>query len=134
MKIDSDLRIAIRAAEKAQPHENWDLKQARNKAAVAALIAAKPAVAAGLKSAQRRLTQIKKLNAKVQEFLNLAGLRLYGDEPVTIGDEAAFVKAGGKLPGQGSKRWKFDAVMAELANANEKQGEAILKRIGINWK
>ena len=29
--------------------------------------------------------------------------------------------------------WNYDTIMAQLAAASEKEGAAILKRIGINW-
>lgn len=136
MKIDSNLRAAIRSAANAQPQDDWRAKEKEEKESIAAFFAKYPA---RHKEAIRLIETEKKARATAEkassDLCEKFGLTHYGGETKFAncgrGSET-FKKAGGKLPTQGV-RWKFDAVMAELAAADEKQGAAILARIGIKW-
>ena len=131
MKIDTDLRLAIRSAEKAQPYYNdsWSEQRERETAAIADLFKRKPALA---KTAQRATAAIERHQKRVQ--VEVAKIRAIGLDTGlrTVGNEDAFRKVGGRLPDR-KKRWKFDAVMAELAAADEKEAPRILKKYGIKW-
>lgn len=130
MKIDADLRAAVRSAEKAQPYSH-ELERAAAKRAIDDLCKRKPAVMAALRSAALISKKIDALWVENRTLLNRIGINKDGDH---ITDEQAFVKIGGKLPGPREIRWRFDRVMADLAAADAKEAAAILKQCGINWK
>lgn len=48
-------------------------------------------------------------------------------------DESKFKSMGGTIP-QEIRKWRYDAVMSELAAAKPAQRKAILKKYGINWE
>lgn len=130
MKIDQDLRIAIRSAERCQPDFGYRDQLGAEKVAISNLIKARPVVGSQVRRATRRLAVAAKSQEIARKILGDFGLRDGGER---IWDEDKFVKAGGKLPGPQQKRWKFDCVMKELAAADPKQARSILKRYGINW-
>lgn len=140
MKIDSDLRAAIRSAEKAQPSTDWQLRNQQEKDAIAAFLKAKPEIAKRIAFLyKKRETAQKVIEAANTELCKEYGLRFEYNKPGVLefascnNASERFTKAGGKFPKKDATRWKFDAVMKELAAADEKTGKAILKRIGINW-
>ena len=138
MKIDTDLRLTIRSAEKAQPADDWQARAKRDDDAIAAFLASHPAKAKKIHAliAVEKNAEAKAAAAR-KEICKQFGLRGSGNklEFSRCGDgKDAFVKAGGKLPSTAGRRWKFDEVIAELAKAEGKQATAILKKYGINWK
>ena len=138
MKIDTDLRLTIRSAEKAQPSEDWQGRQKRDDDAINAFLAGHPAKAKKVHALRStECTAEAQANAARKELCEAFGLRHNGRafEFGHCGDgKMAFIKAGGKLPTAAVRRWKFDEVIAELAKADAKQATAILKKYGINWK
>lgn len=140
MKIDTDLRAAIRSAEKAQPQVNrYEERRKSELAAIADLFKRKPALGAkarGLASTAAKADKIA--SAARAKLCDEYGLRADGDEFRFAGCgnyEERFVKAGGKLPSLDKmERWNFDDVMAALAKADPKEGAKIIKRLGINWQ
>jgi hypothetical protein len=138
MKIDTDLRLTIRSAEKAQPADDWQVRAKRDDEAIAAFLASHPAKAKKIQTliATARKAEAQK-DAAHKELCEAFGLKHYNNklEFSRCGDgKDLFVKAGGKLPSATGRRWKFDEVIAELAKAEGKQATAILKKYGINWK
>lgn len=137
MKIDQDLRLAIRAAEKTHRlanQDSWQAKQARNQAAVAAFLQAKPTAAKVIRAAAAKIKRLKAAIERHATQIALVGLRSDHSEPpgFALSDEARFTKAGGKLPALPG-RWSADGVIAQLAAAEPAEAKNILKRIGINW-
>lgn len=138
MKIDTDLRLAIKSAEKAQPQDDWRTRETANKAAIADLFKRKPAIGVAAKKlvekSQKAYTAYEAANKALCEQF---GLRKDSDG-FTFSNcddgHKRFAKIGGKVPSQTTRRWSFDAVMRELATATPKEGAAILKRLGINWQ
>lgn len=132
MIITTDLRAAIRSAEKKQPNRhgtNWELREKQKAEAFAKLTQSKKhkrvyAQAMVLRKESDRLAQ------KAGGVFTSIGLSFDGSK---IYDDVKFVAAGGVLPPTEKKPWTYDTVMAELAAADPKQGKAILKKYGINW-
>lgn len=129
MKIDHDLRAAIRSAHSAQRRNRdgfnrWDAE----KKAIAE-IAKIPAVGAKLRKAKTLRAKASLWNAAADDLEKSVGIH----NANYIHDHALFQKSGGRAIIEPGKPWGFDAVMAELAAASEKDGKAILKRIGIDW-
>lgn len=134
MKIERELISCIRAAEKAQPKNNWEEQNKANSKAVDAFLSARPALAKKLKAADARRQELKAEIDKIYAEYHALGLRLpkegYSDP---IHDEDRFVKAGGKLPGK-YKTWNANEVITRLGAAKTaKEFNAILKEHGINW-
>lgn len=139
MKIDQDLRAAIRSAEKTQPSYGYQEKERQEDDAIKTFLAKYPPTAKAIaKLRADSIRHFKAFDAAREELCKRFGLRLYGDANALKfahcdDGKKAFIKAGGKLA---TKRvqWRFDSVMAELAAAEPKQLTAILKKYGINWK
>ncbi len=139
MKIETDLRLAIKSAEKAQPAESWEERNKAERKAIEDLIK-KPRVSLAVK---RLVRTIQKSSKKLDECRSLLckgfGLRIRDTSTGELefancdGNRTAFVKAGGKVPVK-NVRWRYDNVMAQLAAASDKEGRAILKKLGINWE
>ena len=128
MKIDTDLRNAIRSAHKAQPDEDWQTQAKAERQAVEAL-AAKPKYAAAIKAARAKLKKAEKINEEASAIFKTLGI---SDQLHRIHNDEAFAKAGGRRP-LSKDRWNFDEVMASLAKATPKEGAAILAKLGIKW-
>ncbi len=136
MKIDTDLRLAIKSAEKAQPSISWQDKEANRKASIAGFLKSNKAAARDI----AKLTAIIVKSDKAKADAQAAMCKRYG--LVTGGKEisfagcgegtANFTKAGGQIINTDDK-WSFDSVMRQLVIATPKEGAAILKRLGINW-
>ena len=138
MKIDTDLRLTIRSAEKAQPSDDWSVRQKREEEAIAAFMSSHPSKSRKIKALIKEEDEAEKRAQKARESLcELFGLRSNDQNILSFSrcdnNQAAFIKAGGKIPTAG-KRWKYDEVIAELAKAEGKQATAILKKYGLNWK
>lgn len=129
MKIDTDLRQAVRSACNAQPRTDWREDEKRRAAAIQELIN-KPKHKHRL---ARTLSVIKKSKNELEsahETLSSIGI---SSNLTSFTDDELFVKAGGVIP-KGIKPWGFDDVMKELAAAAPTQRKAILKKYGINWE
>lgn len=141
MKIDADLRAAIKAAEKAQPADSWSERRKVTDAAIQAFLKKKPALrkklALLLQSRASLRSSIQKKKDEIDALLWPLGLTATDDgicEAFVYDDENAekFAKAGGVIPSM-PKRWKADALIAKLAAADPKHRDSILKEHGINW-
>lgn len=137
MKINSDLRMAVRSAyniQKKAASNHYEVRHKAEQAAIAALLKSKPKVAKALNAAKARIHRASVESAKANQVIKSFGLECgwHGDA-YRLTDNVAFTKAGGHFTITESKRWTFDQVMAELAAADEKQAAAILKNFGINW-
>lgn len=135
MKIDTDLRLAIRSALKTRKTD-WQRKAANKAVAVAQLLKSKPVIQQKMVRMAKLKNQIGKLSKQIDEIETETGLRFeYGDVGKTvIGSEKTFIRVGGKLPittGNPS----FDEVMKTITEApDQKALNAILKRLNIVWK
>lgn len=145
MKIDTDLRAAIRSAEKCQPSSDSSKKRDMDRACIAEFLNRFPKKKDKIRALIQREIDADVASSKARgDLCKQFGLRHYSHggeiqieslEFANCGKGAgAFEKAGGKLPPIGVRRWAFDAVMAELAAADPKQAVVILKKYGINWK
>ncbi len=140
MKIDSDLRLAIRSAEKAQPQRNdWEAKRKAEAQAILAFFKRFPAKARkAIKLAEDALkaeAMERELRSKLCEQFGLKHNEQQFQFSNCGRNKDAFVKAGGHLPEQtAGQRWTFDAVMAELVAADPKQLKVILKKYNIRWE
>lgn len=139
MKIDTDLRAAIRSAEKCHPfNQDYEAKRAMEAKAIEEFFKRCPAKG---KLARKLAENALKAEADERQFRRMLcerfGLR-HCDGRFRFADcgggQGAFIKAGGRLPTKAAARWTFDAVMAELAAAEPKQLKAILKKYNINWQ
>lgn len=139
MKIDTDLRLAIKAAERAQPHD-YDGRDKREQEAIARFLKDHPAkarrVRALAKKAKRCYAEYQKANALIHDGFGLqtsenrgSGFCISGYGP----SQERFAKAGGKLPLK-TTRWKADNVIAQIAAATPKEGAKLIKNLGINWQ
>lgn len=139
MKIDTDLRLAIKAAANAQPQSDWRAEEDANRAAIADLFRRKPVIAATVRKLAARIKKAEQEEQEArQQLCEKFGLRTDGPDTFTFsqcgeGGKKTFQKAGGVLP-QKFVRWNYDTVMTELAKATPAEGAAILKRLGINWQ
>lgn len=132
MKIDADLRIAIRSAEKAQPsRDTWLERRNANKKAIAGFLKTHPRAAKDIKAADDMFKRAQALRDRAGEVYDRLGIRSCQSE---FSNDEKFVKAGGKLPGPINGRWKADAVIAELMAAAPNQRAAILKKYNIRWE
>lgn len=128
MKIDSDLRAAIRSAEKSQPDIDWQRRSALNRDAAKELVE-KGRHATRFANAVVMMKKAEELNRQANLVFDSIGV----NDEFRIINEDAFAKAGGKYP-MPMKRWKYDHAIAELAKANPKEAKAILKKYGILWE
>lgn len=137
MKIDTDLRLAIKSAEKAQPSIGWQDREKNNKASIAGFLKDHPAA----KKDIERLSAIIKKSQAAEKNAHEAMCKRYGlrsdgaqIEFANCGSgQGAFTKAGGQII-RPEERWSFDSVMRQLVIATPKEGAAILKKLGINWQ
>jgi len=128
MKIDQDLRYAIRAAEKLQPVEKTRCDI--DAAAIKAMLKRCPKHAQAIKQADRLTQQAKDLTIRAMAIYGSLGV---SSSLQWINDADTFVKAGGKIE-QPTKRWRADVVIAQLAMADEKSGKKLLRDLGIRWE
>lgn len=143
MKIDTDLRMAINAAARAQKEPTYEEQQKAKTAAINALIKLHPGAvykARKLEAKSRKLyAEATKFEKEAQTALDPLGIEFARREGIEFdlryGDKAtaAFVNAGGKLPPPSKRKWKADDVIKRLVAADPKDRDAILKEYGINW-
>lgn len=140
MKIDQDLRAAIRSAEKAQPDvSNYEIRERAKTRAIEDFLKRCPSKAKHVAGLVASIQKGEKMASDAsKELCAKFGLRRYDNKLQfsRCGDGGdAFVKAGGKLPPDRvpGEKWKFDHVIAELAAAEPKDLKRILKKYGINW-
>ncbi len=133
MKIDGNLKQAIRSACNSQPETDWKAQEREQRANLDKFVATH-------KQARLTLARLKKLREESQELSQMLcrtfGLQLASEGPAIASCDGAkerFKKAGGTLTERKSK-WGFDSKMAEVAAATEKDALIILRGIGINWE
>lgn len=129
MKIDTDLRLAIKAAERAQPRNDWQARHKSETEAIQALIA-KPKYSTSIKKALADVKRGKAILERANEVITALGISRDLDR---IYDGDKFRKAGGILKSK-IEEWKSDEVMKELLAAPDKDRAKILLKYGINWK
>lgn len=131
MKIDSDLRCAIKSSERAQPSTNWETRQNANRKAIADLIERKPSIKKALSKAKVLDSKSDLYRAMSRKLVEPFGICI--NDNSRIDDESNFVKSGGKLPLPPKRHWKADEVIAELAAASPKHMKSILAKYSIRW-
>lgn len=130
MKIDTDLRLAIKSAAASQPSNNWQTQRQAHRDVIQALFNRKPSLRLESMNAKEKIRKSHKLDEEARAFYNSIGIRSDLDD---IHDSAKFIAAGGKLPASSKCRWSYDAVMTEIAAAEPNGLKGILKKYGINW-
>lgn len=139
MKIDQDLRAAIRSAEKTQLHYGWEEREKEEIDSINAFLAKHSGAAKHVRKLRADyIRHYKAFDLAREQLCKTYGLKLTGDNNVLrfAGCDSAqqhFVDAGGKVPTK-KQHWKFDVVMSELAAAESKDANRILRKYGINWK
>lgn len=143
MKIDTDLRAAIRSAytQLRKDDSTRKLNKQIEQESIKELLGRKPAIAALFLSAERKIEVLQRKIQDLRFAMDATGLkrRSYWDDNVKpntgfiIEDAKKFAKSGGRYAPKHVESWNYDTIMAQLAAASEKEGAAILKRIGINW-
>lgn len=128
MIITTDLRAAIRSAEKQQ-RLNRHSRYASETAALERFQKL-PKIAPLFKQAAAKHKAATVLTEQADAIYSSMGLTTSGR---SIIDHKKFAQLGGRLEVEEGKPWTFDAVMVELAAADAKKAKAILKRLGINW-
>jgi hypothetical protein len=144
MRIETDLRMAINAAARAQKEPSYEERQKAEQDAIDKHVkkhAAPVKKARALQAKVEKLqAEIGRLNKEIVAILNPLGIeftcRDSGPEfELPWGDKAKenFVKSGGVLPPSDKRKWSADSVLKQLAAADPKDRDTILKEYGINW-
>lgn len=139
MRIETELRNAIKSAERHQPSRmSWQDKQKLLNAAISALI--KTARGNRIPLYQKQITSLENALTGVRKDLRKKyGLRIDGKGfALANGDSAdsirRFKRAGGKYPVDEKPNWTTDQVVAELVAAEPKAMHKILAKYGIVWR
>ncbi len=143
MKIDTDLRLAIKAAERNQPQDTWTQRALREQASISDWMKKFPAKAKkALALREKAYKAAAIVSAAEAELCKEFGLRRAHEADNANkkfsfshcgGNAEQFMRAGGKVHAE-SIKWKADSVIARLAAAEPKDAALILKGLGINWK
>lgn len=138
MRIETELRSAIKSAEKHQPqNQDWQRREKTEAEAIAEFKRTHQVAKASIARLVKESKAAADLAARLRkELCRRYGLRECGTRLATCGDKggrARFIKAGGRLPKE-RKHWTTDQVIAELVAADPKDGDKILRKYGINWK
>lgn len=131
MKIDTDLRLAIKAAVRQHNETKCDWTTYRNdqREAIKRLVAS-PKYRAKIKKAQDGLKQAEELRDRHSKIFNDLGISSDLDR---INEEHAFEDAGGAVITK-NKTLDVDSILADIAKADKKQAEKIIKDLGIKWE
>lgn len=131
MKIDTDLRIAVRAAVKLHNETkcDWSAYHADQTKAIAA-VAAKPRNKRKIAKAKADMAAAKVIRDKAYDVFKALGIN--GDLD-RVEDAELFKKAGGVLVTK-NKCIDADITLGRLATADDKEGAQIIKQLGIKWK
>lgn len=134
MKIDGNLRQAIRSACNAQLDTNYNAIAARKTKAINEFLDSPKG-----KKAKQIYTKLRALYAECRtlekDLCEGFGLRAGSNNPELAncgGGSDRYIKAGGKLPEE-KEKWNFDRMMLRIAAATDKEAVGILKEIGIIW-
>ncbi len=140
MKIDHDLRQAIKAAHKHQAPLSESQKQKIRAEAVATWFNARPSlkkqVYSLLKKAKAHYDAYNTADDQIRKLLENTGLQRSMDEPKIYLDhyrQDRFTRAGGDVSKIEHSEWQVDEVIAELAAADPKDAAKILAKYGIRW-
>ena len=137
MKIDDNLRAAIRSTCKMSQRQDRKGTANAYKAAVDKFIAKNQ------KSWNRRVSALMKADAAcktadataalLREEFERVGLSPWNLPEIQLRDPELFVKAGGDLPVAAVAK-DSDTIIAKLAAATTAEGAVIIKELGINWE
>lgn len=130
MKIDTDLRIAIRSAVKLHNATkcDWNAYREDQVKAIEA-VAAKPRNKKMIAKARAQMALAKELREKASEVFNALGIN--GDLD-RVDDVDLFKKAGGVMVTK-NKAIDPETILGRLATADSKEGARIIKELGIKW-
>lgn len=131
MKIDTDLRFAIKAAIRQHNETkcNWSVFREDQEAAVKKL-AESPKYRARIKRAKAGLAEAEALKEKHSKIFSELGISHDLDR---IYDDDKFEAAGGLVVTK-HKTLDADSILADIAKADKRQAEAIIKKLGIKWE
>lgn len=134
MKVDADLRVAIRAAVRCQGHLTWQDKLAIQQKAIAELLKRKPTLKRKYTATLKRLAKLNTERDRVKAELDSLGFTLEAKgNPGKVFSVECFAKQGGNLPENYDQRFTEAQVVSELASAPEKRRQEILKKYGLDW-
>lgn len=135
MKIEQDLRIAIKAAANASKRQD---QSKSDKDLINEWIKKHPSKATQARALVKKIATSdaaeRKARDELEKKFGLSQSSWRGNGEFSMADEKAFAKAGGKIA---TKRPKFsdDEVIAEYASAKTKEeAEIVLAKYGIVWK
>ena len=131
MKVDADLRAALRAAEKGQQRnfETREQKRKERKAALDVFLKSSKPLAKKLKQAMADLRKAKAQVAAAEATMDKCGVSSYS---MDIDNDEEFRRAGGDIAPV-HEAWKAETVIAELLAAKPQRFKAVLAKYGINW-
>lgn len=130
MKIDQDLRVAIRAAAKNQPARDYAAERAFEQAEIQRVVTATPLRKRLHILHQKRIANAKRILHQAESFYSDLGLSY---ELRNIYHDGKFKAAGGKQPPEHST-WRAEKLIAQLTAASPAEGRTLLKKYGINWE
>lgn len=131
MKIDHDLRVAIRAAANSQPPRDHEKETAFEKAEIQRIVTLTPERSREHRNHQKQIARARKILFAAGGFYGGLGICFDCDKPYVQHDEK-FRRAGGKQPPKHST-WRAEKVLGDLARATPAEGSRILKNLGIRW-
>lgn len=141
MKIDNDLRQAIKAAHKRQLPLSSSQKQAIEHKAIQKFLDDHPIlkreVTILLKRKAKLVAELNPLRDKIDKWLHAHGLDDdYEGTRIFLNRHRCqvFTDAGGDLSAIDHNKWEVDEVIAELAAADPKDQAKILRKYGIRWE
>lgn len=131
MKIDTDLRLAIKAAVRLHNTTkcDWDAFH-KEQAAAIKLVTAMPRHKKSIEKAKADLAAADAMRAKAYKVFENLGIN---SDLNNVRNEDKFKKAGGTVVTK-NKTIDPDNVIAQIARADKKEAEAIIKQLGIKWE
>lgn len=135
MKVEQDLRIAIKAAANASKNQD---KSKTDRELIAEWVNKYPAKAAKARALLKKIEQAdaaeKNARLQLEKQFGLGQSHWRGNGDFVLCDEDKFTKVGGKIATKVPK-FSEDAVIAEYAAAKTKQeAEKVLAKYSIVWK
>lgn len=131
MKIDTDLRLAIKAAVRQHNETKCDWTTYRNdqSEAIKKLVSS-PKYRAKIKRASAQIKVAASIKEKAQMVFDNLGINYCMDR---IYDDGKFEAAGGAVITK-NKTLDVDSILADIAKADKKQADKIIKDLGIKWE
>lgn len=134
MKVTQEMKIAITAAANASKRDRATSRYTSDEEKIKDLLKRKPAVAAKVRAATKRIEALRKSESDQQKKLNVFGLGMWDSGRVHINNEERFAKSGGKID-KPRPSFTSDEVIAKiLACKSDAAAHKVLESYGIVWK